>query len=554
MWVIGDDGIVLKSPQRTAERQWCRMVCVYLVFRFPSHLAELWWCPTVMRMIGDDAWRLTEAPMVPGRRPTRITGTMNCAIETENYCYILLALLSIFSVAHRLVCDVGADRVESCKGKGPYLGDLLFHCSLSSSSSLSPNLCYLTSNPTFLSFAPQRLPSRSSWLRREWRRFDFRICDSLFSTTVAKPGRIKVKVFKEENYLANWIKVDNVVKAMSIVLVTVHIGEMTVTETLAFSARVQGVDAGHVIKMLGKSMKILEVDKRSLMLSSSLTVAVAVNGSRKSNCALKWTMKRFSDEGKVMFKLLHVRARITTVPTPIRDDVATAYKKEMEWKTSKRLLPYKHLCCPYTSEADGSNKYESSRYYHRTDKVTLLMTRAHKQTKDQLLYTHILPVHLSMFSQCKRIQMSKKGKLHQSKNIDMALEGTRVLAKPSLPEAMNKCFLLIASYLVQTRFGAWGCFAFGEDTKDIITTNLEKLLLCFQSGDSGATHLALLILPTGHAIRSSVSALLWSRRKLRVGRDEVPFFLVYGEKINCTIYYACNVLGKFQGVPAFCDN
>ncbi|KAK9130811.1 hypothetical protein Sjap_011298 [Stephania japonica] len=26
------------------------------------------------------------------------------------------------------------------------------------------------------------------------------------------------------------------------------------------------------------------------------------------------------------------------------------------------------------------------------------------------------------------------------------------------------------------RFGAWGCFAFGEDTKDIITTNLEKLL------------------------------------------------------------------------------
>ncbi|KAK9085824.1 hypothetical protein Sjap_026235 [Stephania japonica] len=80
---------------------------------------------------------------------------------------------------------------------------------------------------------------------------------------------------------------------------------MTVRETLAFSARVQGVGAGHVIKMLGKSMKILEVDKRSLMLSSSLTVAVAVNGSRKSNCALKWALERFSDEGKV-----------TTVPTP----------------------------------------------------------------------------------------------------------------------------------------------------------------------------------------------------------------------------------------------
>ncbi|KAK9085826.1 hypothetical protein Sjap_026237 [Stephania japonica] len=231
---------------------------------------------------------------------------------------------------------------------------------------------------------------------------------------------------------------------------------MIVRETLAFSARVQGVGAGHaklllelsrrekeanikpdpdldlfmkaaaldgqeasvitdyiikvqVIKMLGKSMKILEVDKRSLMLSSSLTVAVVVNGSRKSNCALKWALERFSDEGKVMFKLLHVRARITTVPTP----------------------------SPYTSEADGSTKYESSDTISCTDSDFTYDTSS------------------------------------------------------------------------QTGFGAWGCFAFGEDTKDIITTNLEKLLLCFQSGDLGATHLALLILPTGHAIRSSVSALLW---------------------------------------------
>ncbi|KAK9144569.1 hypothetical protein Sjap_004472 [Stephania japonica] len=113
--------------------------------------------------------------------------------------------------------------------------------------------------------------------------------------------------------------------------------------------------------MLGKSMKILEVDKRSPMLSSSLTVAVAVNGSKKSNCALKWALERFSDEGKVMFKLLHVRARITTVPTPmgnyipisqVRDDVATAYKKEMEWKTSKMLLPHKQLCSEKKVEAE----------------------------------------------------------------------------------------------------------------------------------------------------------------------------------------------------------
>ncbi|KAK9093376.1 hypothetical protein Syun_028287 [Stephania yunnanensis] len=110
---------------------------------------------------------------------------------------------------------------------------------------------------------------------------------------------------------------------------------------------------GLMIKMLGKSMEVLEVDKRSLMLSSSSTVVVAVNGSRKSKYTLKWALERFSSEGKVLFKLLHVCARITTVPTPmgnyipisqVRDDVAAAYKKEMEWKASKMLLPYKQLC------------------------------------------------------------------------------------------------------------------------------------------------------------------------------------------------------------------
>ncbi|KAK9168712.1 hypothetical protein Syun_000852 [Stephania yunnanensis] len=30
--------------------------------------------------------------------------------------------------------------------------------------------------------------------------------------------------------------------------------------------------------------------------------------------------------------------------SPVRDDVAAAYKKGMEWKASKMLLPYKQLC------------------------------------------------------------------------------------------------------------------------------------------------------------------------------------------------------------------
>ncbi|KAK9130785.1 hypothetical protein Sjap_011272 [Stephania japonica] len=273
---------------------------------------------------------------------------------------------------------------------------------------------------------------------------------------------------------------------------------MTMRETLAFSGRVQGVGAGHAKLLLEFSRREKESnikpdpDLDLFMKATALTVKKLV----KSNCALKWALERFSDEGKVMFKLLHVHARITTVPTPtkcnaiqcccsssgklysisqVRDDVATAYKKEMEWKTSKRLLPHKQLC--------SEKKVEAEIVQIEADDV---------------------PVTIS-----NEVSRSKKGKLHQSKNIDTALEGTRVLAKPSLPEVMNKCFLLIASYLVQTWFDAWGCFAFGEDTKDIITMNLEKLLLCFQSGDSGATHIALLILSTGHAIRSSVSALLW---------------------------------------------
>ncbi|KAK9103491.1 hypothetical protein Sjap_020745 [Stephania japonica] len=101
------------------------------------------------------------------------------------------------------------------------------HRSLSPASP-SPKLRSL-SNPTFLSFASPRLPSRSNQLSRDWRRFDYRsVRASSSSATVAKPDGIKitsvptkpiegqktgtsglrkkVRVFKEENYLANWIQ------------------------------------------------------------------------------------------------------------------------------------------------------------------------------------------------------------------------------------------------------------------------------------------------------------------------------------------------------------
>ncbi|KAK9103039.1 hypothetical protein Sjap_020293 [Stephania japonica] len=47
-------------------------------------------------------------------------------------------------------------------------------------------------------------------------------------------------------------------------------------------------------------------------------------------------------------------------------------------------------------------------------------------------------------------------------------------------DPMKSAFVALNSRVFggqEAGFGAWGCFAFGEDTKDIITTNLEKLLV-----------------------------------------------------------------------------
>ncbi|TXG70590.1 hypothetical protein EZV62_005525 [Acer yangbiense] len=85
----------------------------------------------------------------------------------------------------------------------------------------------------------------------------------------------------------------------------------------------------------------------------ALSVAIAIKGNRKSKYMVTWALDKFIPEGITVFKLLHVSPRITTVPTAmgnsipisqVRDDVAAAYKKEMEWQTSKLLLPYKKMC------------------------------------------------------------------------------------------------------------------------------------------------------------------------------------------------------------------
>lgn len=93
----------------------------------------------------------------------------------------------------------------------------------------------------------------------------------------------------------------------------------------------------------------------------SSVVAVAIDGHRKSKYVVKWALEKFVPEGKVIFKLIHVRPRITGVPTPmgnsiplsqVREDVAAAYIKEVEWQTIERLLPYKKLCTQKKVEVD----------------------------------------------------------------------------------------------------------------------------------------------------------------------------------------------------------
>eukprot|EP00262_Sarcandra_glabra_P014275 TRINITY_DN413_c0_g1_i1.p1 TRINITY_DN413_c0_g1~~TRINITY_DN413_c0_g1_i1.p1 ORF type:complete len:830 (-),score=143.23 TRINITY_DN413_c0_g1_i1:275-2764(-) len=94
---------------------------------------------------------------------------------------------------------------------------------------------------------------------------------------------------------------------------------------------------------------------------SFLTVGVAVNRSKTSKYAVTWALDKFIPEGRISFKLFHVRPTITTVPTPmgnslpiskVRDEVASAYKKEVEWQTTTMLLPYKELCTRRQVEAE----------------------------------------------------------------------------------------------------------------------------------------------------------------------------------------------------------
>ncbi|CAN8251994.1 unnamed protein product [Cochlearia groenlandica] len=90
----------------------------------------------------------------------------------------------------------------------------------------------------------------------------------------------------------------------------------------------------------------------SLPPTPSSTIAVAINGKKKSKYVVFWALEKFIPDGFSDFKLLYVRPPVTYIPTPmgnaisiteLRDDVVSAYKQEVDWHTNELLHPYKKM-------------------------------------------------------------------------------------------------------------------------------------------------------------------------------------------------------------------
>ncbi|GER46549.1 kinase family protein [Striga asiatica] len=108
------------------------------------------------------------------------------------------------------------------------------------------------------------------------------------------------------------------------------------------------------MNMNGKNIDSIEgLDE--LIPSVHAVAAVGISASKKSKYVLSWALEKFVPEGYVYFKLVHVHPVISRIPTPttvgnyipisqVRDDIAAAFKKEMETQITEKLLPYKKMC------------------------------------------------------------------------------------------------------------------------------------------------------------------------------------------------------------------
>ncbi|OQU89471.1 hypothetical protein SORBI_3002G196800 [Sorghum bicolor] len=84
-----------------------------------------------------------------------------------------------------------------------------------------------------------------------------------------------------------------------------------------------------------------------------ITIGLAVSSSKSSKYAVRWALKNFGTRKRTRFMLIHVRQKVTLVPTPmgnyvpvdqVRDDIASAYEKEVECEAQNMLLMYRNMC------------------------------------------------------------------------------------------------------------------------------------------------------------------------------------------------------------------
>ncbi|XP_020592192.1 U-box domain-containing protein 52-like [Phalaenopsis equestris] len=103
----------------------------------------------------------------------------------------------------------------------------------------------------------------------------------------------------------------------------------------------------------GDSSKKGMADKGESLFHYSSTILVAINGTKRSKLALKWALDAFLSVERVHLKLFYVRPPVKTIPTPmgafvpisqVRDDIVSAYKKDIECQTRAMIFPYKEIC------------------------------------------------------------------------------------------------------------------------------------------------------------------------------------------------------------------
>ncbi|XP_010275384.1 PREDICTED: U-box domain-containing protein 35-like [Nelumbo nucifera] len=201
-------------------------------------------------------------------------------------------------------------------------------------------------------------------------------------------------------------------------------------------------------------MEILETEEQlALPPPSSLTVAVAVSGSKKSRLVLRWALDKFISEGATLFKLLHVRSVITKVPTPmgnsipisqVRDDVAAAYRKEVEWNANNMLLPFKKMCSQrkvqvdvVMVEADDVAKAISGEVANLTIKKLVIGASSHgmftRKSKAHILSTRISECTPSFCT----VYVVSKGKFS---SVRPSTSETNVSMKPESSETSSSTY------------------------------------------------------------------------------------------------------------------